>query len=47
MFGGNGAKFYLGKGTSKVKFDVAGSYEYTVHVRGTKVHVHTGSVAVK
>jgi plastocyanin len=48
MFGGNEAiKFYLGKGTSKVKFDKAGTYEYTVHVSGTKVHAHTGSVVVR
>jgi len=48
MFGGNDAiKFYLRKGTSKVKFEKAGTYEYTVHVSGTKVHAHTGSVVVK
>jgi hypothetical protein len=40
-------KFYLGKGTSKVKFDKAGTYDYAVHVSGTKVHAHTGSVVVK
>ena len=47
-FGGNeGVKFYVGKGDSKVKFDVPGTYEYTVHISGTKVHSHRGTVVVK
>jgi len=47
-FGGNETvKFYVGKGGSRVKFDKPGTYEYTVHVTGTKVHSHTGTVVVK
>ena len=47
-FAGNeGIKFYVGKGESKVKFDVPGTYEYTVHITGTKVHSHRGTVIVK
>ena len=48
MFAGSdGVKFYLGTGTNKVKFEKPGTYDYTVHVSGTKVHAHTGSVVVK
>lgn len=49
-FGGNEAvRFYVpsGSGGAKVKFDKAGTYEYTVHVTGGKVHAHTGTVVVK
>ena len=45
--GGDAIKFYMGKGGSRVKFDKPGTYEYTVHVTGTKVHSHTGTVVVK
>jgi len=30
-----------------VKFDKPGTYEYSVHVTGGKVHTHTGTVVVK
>jgi plastocyanin len=47
-FSGNDAvKFYVGTAASRVKFEKPGTYEYTVHVSGTKVHQHTGSVIVK
>ena len=47
-FAGNDAvKFYVGTSASRIKFDKPGTYEYTVHVSGTKVHSHTGSVIVK
>lgn len=46
MFGPEGPKFYLGK-EGRVKFDKPGTYDYTVHVTGTKVHQHTGTVLVK
>ena len=49
-FAGNDAvRFYVpsGSGGAKVKFDKPGTYEYTVHVTGGKVHQHTGSVVVK
>ena len=47
-FGGNDAvKFYVGTSASRIKFEKPGTYEYTVHVTGTKVHSHTGSVVVK
>ena len=48
-FAGNeGARFYVGgKGGGRVKFEKPGTYEYTVHVSGTKVHTHTGTVVVK
>jgi plastocyanin len=46
-FGGEGTpKFYLGK-EGRIKFDKPGTYEYTVHITGTKVHAHTGTVVVK
>ena len=45
--GGDAIKFYVGKEGSRVKFDKPGTYEYTVHVTGTKVHSHTGTVVVK
>jgi len=28
-------------------FDKPGTYEYTAHVSGGKVHAHTGTVVVK
>ena len=44
----DGVKFYLGgKDGGLVKFDKPGTYEYSVHISGTKVHAHTGSVVVK
>ena len=47
-FAGNDAvKFYVGTPASRIKFDKPGTYEYTVHVSGTKSHSHTGSVVVK
>jgi plastocyanin len=47
MFGGEGApKFYLGK-EGRVKFDKPGTYDYTVHISGTKAHAHTGTIVVK
>ena len=47
-FAGNDAiRFYVGKGGSNVKFEKPGTYEYTVHLTGGKVHSHTGSVVVK
>jgi len=47
-FAGNDAiRFYVGKAGSTVKFEKPGTYEYTVHVTGSKVHSHTGSVLVK
>jgi plastocyanin len=48
MFAGNDAyMFYVGKSESRIKFEKPGTYEYTVHVSGTKVHAHTGSVLVR
>jgi len=47
-FGGNDAvRFYVGKAGSTVKFEKPGTYDYTVHVTGGKVHSHTGTVVVK
>jgi plastocyanin len=47
VFGANGGpKFYLGK-EGRVTFDKPGTYEYTVHISGTKPHAHTGTVVVK
>src|SRR5262245_31124634 len=50
-FGGSGTapRFYVpaGSGGARVKFDKPGTYEYTAHVTGGKVHAHTGSVVVK
>jgi plastocyanin len=47
-FAGNDAiRFYVGKAGSSVKFEKPGTYEYTVHVTGSKVHSHTGTVVVK
>jgi plastocyanin len=46
-FGGKDApKFYLGK-EGRIKFDKPRTYEYTVHITGTKAHEHTGTVVVK
>ena len=42
----DGVKFYVGK-EGRVTFDKPGTYDYTVHVTGTKVHQHTGTVVVK
>jgi plastocyanin len=44
--GQDGMKFYLGK-EGRIKFDKPGTYEYTVHISGTKAHQHTGTVVVK
>lgn len=47
-FAGNDViRFYVGRAGSNVKFEKPGTYEYTVHVTGSKVHSHTGSVVVK
>lgn len=48
-FAGNDAvRFYVGtKDGSRVKFDKPGTYDYTVHITGTKMHAHTGKVVVK
>ena len=49
-FGGDDApRFYVPAGSAgaRVKFDKPGTYEYTVHVTGAKVHAHTGTVVVK
>ncbi len=47
-FAGNDAiRFYVGRAGSTVKFEKPGTYEYTVHVTGSKVHSHTGTVVVK
>jgi plastocyanin len=49
-FGGDDApRFYVPAGSdgAKVKFDKPGTYEYSVHVTGGKVHTHTGTVVVK
>ncbi len=47
-FGGDDAiRLYVGRGGSRVRFDKPGTYDYTVHVSGTKVHAHTGTVVVK
>ena len=46
--GQDGVKFYLGgKDGGLVKFDTPGTYQYSVHISGTKVHAHTGTVVVK
>ena len=44
--GADGISFYIGK-EGRVKFDKPGTYDYTVHVTGTKVHAHKGTVVVK
>lgn len=44
--GADGYRFYLGK-EGRVKFDKPGTYEYSVHISGTKSHTHTGTVLVK
>ena len=48
-FAGDVVRFYVPAGSdgARVKFDKPGTYEYTVHVTGGKVHAHTGSVVVK
>lgn len=47
-FAGNDAiRFYVGKAGSTVKFEKPGTYGYTVHVTGSKVHSHTGTIVVK
>lgn len=47
-FAGNDAiQFYVGRGDSKVKFDKAGTCDYTVHISGVKGHSHTGTIVVK
>jgi hypothetical protein len=49
-FGGDDApRFYVpaGNAGAKVKFDKPGTYEYSVHVTGAKVHSHTGTVVVR
>jgi plastocyanin len=47
-FAGNDAiRFYVGRAGSAVKFEKPGTYDYTVHVTGSKVHSHTGTIIVK
>lgn len=49
-FGGAEApRFFVpaGSGGAKVKFEKPGTYEYSVHITGSKVHAHAGSVVVK
>ena len=47
-FGNSDAvRFYVEKGGSTVKFERPGTYDYTVHVTGDKVHSHTGKIVVK
>src|SRR5262245_52546272 len=49
-FAGNDAiRFYVpgGGSGSTVQFGKPGTYEYTVHVTGGKIHSHVGSVVVK
>lgn len=47
-FAGNDAiRFYVGRAGSTVKFEKPGTYGYTVHVTGSKVHSHTGTIVVK
>jgi len=45
--GQDAVQFYVGTGGSRVKFEKPGTYEYTVHVSGIKVHQHRGTVVVK
>jgi len=45
-FGEGAPQFYLGK-EGRVKFDKPGTYDYTVHISGTKAHAHTGTIVVK
>lgn len=40
-------QFHIGRGSSTVKFDRPGSYDYTVHISGVKAHAHTGTIVVK
>jgi plastocyanin len=44
--GSDGISFYVGK-EGRVKFDKPGTYDYTVHITGTKTHAHKGTVVVK
>jgi plastocyanin len=44
--GNDGIRFYLGN-EGRVTFDKPGTYDYTVHISGTKAHAHTGTVVVK
>jgi plastocyanin len=44
--GADAVRFYLGK-EGRVKFDKPGTYDYTVHISGTKAHAHTGTIVVK
>jgi plastocyanin len=46
--GQDAARFFVASGSagSRVTFDKPGTYEYTVHITGGKVHTHTGSVVV-
>jgi plastocyanin len=46
--GGDAIRFYVAAGASgsSVKFEKPGTYEYTVHITGGKIHAHTGTVTV-
>jgi plastocyanin len=48
-FAGDAVRFYVPAGSdgAKVTFDKSGTYQYTAHVTGGKVHAHTGAVVVK
>jgi plastocyanin len=46
-FADTGLAFYIGGKEGKVKFEKAGTYEYTVHISGVKSHAHTGTIVVK
>jgi plastocyanin len=46
-FADTGLAFYVGGKEGKVKFEKAGTYEYTVHISGVKSHAHTGTIVVK
>jgi len=49
MFVGNeGLQFYVGgKEGGRVRFEKPGTYEYSVHITGVRVHSHRGTVVVK
>jgi plastocyanin len=39
--------FYIGPGGVRVKFGKPGTYRYDVHLSGTRLHIHPGTVIVK
>jgi plastocyanin len=48
-FAGNeGLQFFVGgKEGGRVRFEKPGTYEYSVHVSGVRLHVHRGTIVVK